>query len=73
MEPNVFLGYIARGIIGVLSSFGHEQYPSKSDVDPWCLIIEYPNEDPNESINFLAGFGKAMQYPVTCQKICYGA
>jgi hypothetical protein len=34
MEPNVFWGYIARGTVNVLSSFGHEQYPSKSDVDP---------------------------------------
>jgi hypothetical protein len=40
MEPNVFLGYHARGIIDVLSSFDHEQYPSNS-VDPWCLTIEY--------------------------------
>ncbi len=35
MEPNVFLGYPARGITDVLSNFGHEQYPSNS-VDPWC-------------------------------------
>jgi len=27
MEPNVFLGYLMRGIASVLSSFGHEQYP----------------------------------------------
>jgi hypothetical protein len=27
MEPNVFLGYLKRGIVGGLSSFGHEQYP----------------------------------------------
>jgi hypothetical protein len=40
MEPNVFIGYRARGIVNVLNSFGHEQYPSIS-VDPWCLIIEY--------------------------------
>jgi hypothetical protein len=37
MEPNVFMGYLARGNVSVLNSFGHEQYPSKS-VDPWCLI-----------------------------------
>ncbi len=29
MEPNVFLGYLAKGITYVLNSFGHEQYPSK--------------------------------------------
>jgi hypothetical protein len=40
MEPNVFLEYLARAIANVLSSFGHEQYPSNS-IDPWCLIIEY--------------------------------
>ncbi len=38
MEPNVFLRYPMRGIIGVLSSFRQEQYPSKSDINPWCLI-----------------------------------
>jgi hypothetical protein len=27
MEPNVFIGYLKRGIVGVLSSFEHEQYP----------------------------------------------
>jgi hypothetical protein len=27
MEPNVFMGYLERGIVGVLSNFGHEQYP----------------------------------------------
>ncbi len=57
------------GIASVLNSFGHEQYPSKSDVNPWCLNIEYPNE----SISFLVGFGKVTQYNVTCQKICYGS
>jgi hypothetical protein len=40
MEFNLFLGYLARGITNVLSSFGHEQYAS-SGVDPWCLIIKY--------------------------------
>jgi len=30
MEPNVFMGYIERGIASVLSSFGHEQYPSNN-------------------------------------------
>jgi len=28
MEPNVFRGYPEKGIASVLSSFGHEQYPS---------------------------------------------
>jgi len=69
MEPNVFLGYPMRGIAGVLNSFRHEQYFSKSNVDPWCLIKKYPNE----GIGFLIGFGRATQYPSTCQKICYGA
>jgi hypothetical protein len=27
MEPNVFMKYLKRGIAGVLSSFGHDQYP----------------------------------------------
>jgi len=27
MEPNVFLGYLKKGIAGVLNAFGHEQYP----------------------------------------------
>ncbi len=40
MQPNVFLGYLVRAIVGVLSSFGHEQYPSNS-VNPSCLIIKY--------------------------------
>jgi hypothetical protein len=38
-------------------------------VNPWCLIIEYPIDN----IGFLGGFGKATQYPSTCQKIRYGA
>jgi len=57
-----------KGIVYVLNSFGHEQYPSNSK-DPWCLIVEYLNE----GIGFLVGFGKIRQYPSTCQKICYGA
>jgi hypothetical protein len=44
MEPYVFLGYHAWGIASVLSSFAHEQYPSKNDINPWCLIIKYLNE-----------------------------
>jgi len=40
MEPNVFLGYLAKGIANVLNSFGHQQYPSNS-INPWCLIIKY--------------------------------
>ncbi len=54
MEPNVFWGQ-PKGIVGVLCSFEDEHYPSNS-VDPWCLITEYPNE----SINFLVGFGRVM-------------
>ncbi len=69
MEPNVFLGYIARGIASVLNSFGHEQYPSKSDINPWCLVTKYPNA----GIGFLVGFGRAIQYLSMCQKIWYGA
>jgi hypothetical protein len=57
-----------RGIVGVLCSIEHEQYPSNS-IDPWCLIIEYLND----SIGFLGGFDRATQYPSMCQKICYGA
>jgi len=68
MDPNVILGQLVRGIIGVLCSFEDEQYPSNS-VDRQCLIIKYPNE----GIGFLVGFGGAKQYPSTCQKICYGA
>ncbi len=68
MEPNVFLRYLVWGIASVLSSFGHKQYPFKSDVNPWCLITKYPNE----GIGFLVGFGKVMQYPIMCEKICYG-
>jgi len=33
MKPNVFLGYPTRGIASVLNSFGHEQYPSKGNVN----------------------------------------
>jgi hypothetical protein len=66
MEPNVFLGKLIWGIVGVLCSFEDEQYPSNS-VDPWCLIIEYPNE----GIDFLIGFGMLMQYPYKFQKIYY--
>jgi len=58
MEPNVFLRYIARGIASVLNSFGHEQYPSKSDINPWCLVTKYPNA----GIGFLVGFDRAIQY-----------
>ncbi len=61
MEPIVFLGQLIRGIVGVFCNFEHEQYPFSS-VDPWCLNIEYPNDN----IVFLACFGKATQYPSTC-------
>ncbi len=44
--------------LGVLCSFEDEQYPSNS-VNPWCLIIEYPNE----GISVLIGFGRAMHTP----------
>jgi hypothetical protein len=30
MEPNVFLGYLVWAIVGVLNSFGHEQYLLKA-------------------------------------------
>jgi hypothetical protein len=30
VEPNVFLGYLERGIVGVLNSFEYEKYPSNS-------------------------------------------
>ncbi len=30
MEPNVFMGYLENGIVGVLNSFRHEHYPSDS-------------------------------------------
>jgi len=30
MDPNVFLGYLERGIACSLSIFGHEQYPFNS-------------------------------------------
>jgi hypothetical protein len=52
MEPNVFMGYIAKGIACVLNSFGHEQYPFKNEVGLWCLITYYPNE----GIGFLRGW-----------------
>jgi len=67
MEPNVFMGYLIRGITSVLCSFEHEQYPS-NNVNPWCLFIEYPNDN----IGFLGDFGRATQYPSMCQKIRYG-
>jgi hypothetical protein len=37
-------GITYKGNASVLCSFEHEQYSSNS-VDPWCLIIEYPNDD----------------------------
>ncbi len=63
MEPNVFLGYLIRGIVGVLNSFAHEQYPSNK-VNPWCLITEYPNE----GIGFLVGSRRATKYPSMFQR-----
>jgi hypothetical protein len=62
MEPNVFLGYLVWGVGGVLNSFGHEQYPSKNGVDPWCLITKYSNE----GIGFLVNFGRVTQYLIMC-------
>jgi hypothetical protein len=56
-----------RGIAGVLCNFEHEKYPSNS-VDPWYLIIKYPNK----GIGFFVCFGRATQYPSMCQNICYG-
>jgi hypothetical protein len=47
-----------EGFASVLCIFEHEQYPS-NNVDPWCLIIEYPDE----SIDLLVGFGMTMEYP----------
>jgi hypothetical protein len=55
MEPNRLMGQPMKGIISVLCSFEDEHYPSNS-IDPWCLIIIYPNE----GICFLIGFGRAM-------------
>jgi hypothetical protein len=55
MEPNVFLGYLVKGVVGVFNRFGHEQYPSNSR-NPLCLITKYLND----SIGFLAGFGIAI-------------
>jgi hypothetical protein len=72
MELNVFLGKPKRGIVSVLSSFGHEQYPFNivnPCLHPWCFFIKYPNE----GIGFFVGFGVVMQYPSKFQKICYGA
>ncbi len=67
MEPNVFLEYLVWDIVSVLNSFGHEQYPSKSNIDPQCLITEYPNE----GIGFFVDFGRAMQYPITYQNMLW--
>jgi hypothetical protein len=57
-----------KGIVGILCSFEDEQYLS-NNINPCCLITEYPNE----GISFLVGFGRVMQYPITCEKISYGA
>jgi hypothetical protein len=46
-------GYPTRGIVNVLSSFGHEQYPS-NNINAWCLITKYPIE----GIAFFVGFGR---------------
>jgi hypothetical protein len=51
MEPIVFMGQVIRGIVGVLCSFEQEQYLS-NNVDPWCLITKYLNDN----IVFLGGF-----------------
>jgi hypothetical protein len=58
-----------EGYCRCIEYFGHEQYPSKCDIDPWCLITKYLNE----GIGFLVGFGKVTQYLFMCQKICHGA
>jgi hypothetical protein len=42
-----------------IDNFGHEQYPSNNIdpyVQPWCLIIKYPND----GINFFVGFSVVM-------------
>jgi hypothetical protein len=67
MEPDVFLQQPMSSIVGILCSFEDEQYLSNS-INPLCLITKYPNE----GIGFLVGFGKVMQYPIMCEKICYG-
>jgi hypothetical protein len=72
MEPNVFMGYHVRGIVGVLNSFGHEQYPFNNVdpcIHPWCLIIKFLSE----GIGFFVSFGMVMQYLSKFQKICYRA
>jgi len=59
-----------KGIVGVLSSFGHEQYLSNNVnpcIHPWCLIIKYLNE----GIGFLVRFNVVMKYLFKFQKICY--
>ena len=64
MEPNVFIGYLVRGIACSLSLFEHEQYP-------------FNNLNQNNSahgvysvgIAFLLGFGGIMHYPSNCRKI----
>jgi hypothetical protein len=58
MKLKIFLRYFTWGIVGVLNSFGHVQNPS-NNIDPWCLIIKYPNE----GIGFLVGFGKVTYTP----------
>jgi hypothetical protein len=68
MGPNVFLRYLTRGIVNVLNSFGHDQYPS-NNVNPWCLITKYPIE----GIGFHVGFDRVTRYPSTFQNIYYGA
>jgi len=37
-------GITYKGNVGLLCSFEHEKYSSNS-VDPWCLIIEYLNNN----------------------------
>ncbi len=49
------MGYPMWGIVGVLNSFGHDQYPFKNDVNLWCLIRKHLIE----GIGFLVGFGRA--------------
>jgi hypothetical protein len=65
MEPNVFLGYLEKGIT-VWPNEGITMSPNEG-------IIVLPNEgiamSPNEGITFLLGFDRAMQYPSNCQKI----
>jgi hypothetical protein len=59
MEPNVFMGYLERGISCSLSPLGHEQYTL---LIAWTNIIQPMlfTKYPNEGITFFLGFVRAM-------------